>query len=66
MHPLRSLPEIFCLWAGKSHDFGCRSLKHLAQQICRGNWASPSRVLVLAKSENRRSLAYDELLVSGV
>jgi hypothetical protein len=60
------LPEIFCFWAAESHDFWCRSVKHLAQQICRGNWASPWPALVLPNSENRRSSVYDELRVSGV
>jgi hypothetical protein len=61
-----SLPEIFCLWAGEAHDLVRHNIKHLAGQIRKGNWASQWPVPVLPSSENRRSLAYDELLVSGV
>jgi hypothetical protein len=38
--PLRSLPEVLCLWADELHDRVCRNIKHLAEQIQRGNWAS--------------------------
>ena len=35
-----SLPEIFCLWASQLHFFERHVIKHLAEQIRRGNWAS--------------------------
>jgi hypothetical protein len=40
VQPLRGLPEIFCLWAGEPNDLVCRNIKHLAEQIRGGNWAS--------------------------
>ena len=33
--PLRSLPEVLCLWADELHDRVCRNIKHLAEQIQR-------------------------------
>ena len=34
------VPEIFCLWASQLHFFERHVIKHLAEQIRRGNWAS--------------------------
>src|ERR1700690_1046480 len=41
MHPLRSLPEIFCLWASEPYSLLCHNIKYLAGKIRKGNWATP-------------------------